>query len=66
MAQKNTIIIDGKEFVLDYVNGRIYRDIALISEGTPGYFPMKGEEEYPFRKIKNELYFQMGKNFTKY
>lgn len=65
MAQKNTIIIDGKEFVLDYVNGRIYRDIALIPEGTPGYFPMKGEEEYPFRKIKNELYFQMGKKFYK-
>lgn len=65
MAQKNTIIIDGKEFILDYVNGRIYRDIALIPEGTPGYFPMKGEEEYPFRKIKNELYFQMGKKFYK-
>lgn len=65
MSLKNTIIIDGKEFIIDYVNGRIYRDIALIPEGTPGYFPMKGEEEYPFRKIKNELYFRMGKKFYK-
>lgn len=65
MSKKNTIIIDGKEFVIDYIKGEIYRDIELIPKGTPGYFPMKGEEYYPFRKIKNELYFQMGKKFYK-
>ena len=65
MSNKNTIIIDGKEFVIDYIKGEIYREIALIPKGTPGYFPMKGEEFYPFRKIKNELYFQMGKKFYK-
>ena len=65
ISQKNTIIIDGKEYIIDYVKGEICRYIELIPEGTPGYFPTKGEEYYPFKKIKNELYFQMGKKFYK-
>lgn len=65
MSSKNTIMIDGKEFVIDYIKGKIYREIGLIPEGTQGYFPMKGEEYYSFRKIKNELYFRMGKKFYK-
>ena len=65
MSQKITLIIDGKEFVLDYGSGTIYRDITLIPEATPGYLPLKGKENYPFKEIKNELYFQIGKKFYK-
>lgn len=65
MSQKNTLIIDGKEFVFDYGSGTIYRDITLIPEATPGYLPLKGKETYPFKEIKNEIYFQIGKKFYK-
>lgn len=65
MSNKNTLIIEGKEYSINYINGTISRTLILIQEGTPGHLPMNGTEIYPFKKIKNEIYFEMGKKFYK-